>query len=160
MKVVFLDIDGVLNAGEAPLLPGCISALNRITRTTGAVIVIHSSWRFSWSLEQIRAHLKAHGVEGEIVAETPKPKCRVQSGILILHDEDYIAWAGSMEAHERPTSIQKWLDAHPGEVEEFVILDDYPHFEHLQPWHVHTATWKGLTHGLAEDALDILKGVS
>jgi hypothetical protein len=155
MKIVFLDIDGVLNAGEGPLLPGCISALNKITNATGAMIVIHSSWRFSWSLVQIRGHLKAHGVEGEIIGVTSMPKCRVHSGILILHDEDYLAWAGSLEVHERPTSIQKWLDVHP-EVEAFVILDDDPHFEHLHPKHIHTESKVGLTPQQAEEAILLL----
>lgn len=47
MKVIFLDIDGVLNAGHHTLqwLPERMKALKAVLKETEAKIVIHSGWR-------------------------------------------------------------------------------------------------------------------
>jgi hypothetical protein len=47
-KIIFLDIDGVLNAGsqdEPFILPECAQRLNRIIQETGAGVVLSSAWR-------------------------------------------------------------------------------------------------------------------
>ena len=81
MKIVFLEVHGVL------MMPICenvarllqepvkafkpaVDALNFITRTTGAKIVITTAWRNSgiWVLE---GKFKEWGVEGKIIDGTP-----------------------------------------------------------------------------------------
>ena len=81
MKIVFLEVHGVL------MMPICenvarllqepvkafkpaVDALNFITRTTGAKIVITSAWRNAgiWVLED---KFKEWGVEGKIIDGTP-----------------------------------------------------------------------------------------
>ena len=127
-KVVFLDIDGVLNRAEvfdpefeAPL----VARLNRVTDATGAVIVVHSSWRYLYSLEALRARLNAEGVSGEVVDVTPKPRGHAKMSGYFQMDEG--AWeefaAGAPSRHERAISIWRWRQAHP-EVADFVIFDD------------------------------------
>lgn len=46
MKVIFLDVDGVLNHyGSGSFDKKCLENLAKITKTTGAKIVLISSWR-------------------------------------------------------------------------------------------------------------------
>lgn len=53
MKVIFLDVDGVLNSNQRRLEIGGesleeekVKLLSMIIRRTGAVVVLHSGWRF------------------------------------------------------------------------------------------------------------------
>lgn len=88
MKVIFLDIDGVLVNFTSMKLPRltldgqdfsthrfyqpAVVALNRIVRETGAKIVISSSWRGGRdSIPKLQRILDANGVIGEIVGVTP-----------------------------------------------------------------------------------------
>src|SRR5687767_10572458 len=64
MKIVFLDIDGVLNTRRSchaqrgrprPFDVDAISALNRVLRQTGARVVMSSTWRIkpnTWTHER------------------------------------------------------------------------------------------------------------
>ena len=54
MKVVFIDFDGVLNRGSGAFLIEPVTNLNRVTNLTGAVIVIHSSWRYGRTVDELR----------------------------------------------------------------------------------------------------------
>jgi len=89
MKIIFLDIDGVLNnqifytersQGErnpdgVKTLGGdiderCVALLNHLIEQTGAKVVISSTWRHS-GIEYCREHLEAKGFKGEIIDVTP-----------------------------------------------------------------------------------------
>lgn len=85
MKIIFLDIDGVLNDferswGEVPdynpsFVPKCVQAFNRIIRATEAKVVLSSSWRYSilngnMSLNGFRILLSSHSVRGELIGHT------------------------------------------------------------------------------------------
>jgi hypothetical protein len=74
VKVIFLDIDGVL-VNEAYIKqhkadPYCVDALNTITNATGAKIVISSTWKH-YGLAKITLILKQWGVSGEVIDITP-----------------------------------------------------------------------------------------
>jgi len=77
-KVLFLDIDGVLNASyesEPLILPECARRFNRIIRETGAKVVISSSWRnfvHGGLMIQLgfQTLLRTHGVHCQIVGVT------------------------------------------------------------------------------------------
>lgn len=112
MKVIFLDIDGVL-INEVCFLnrdstkkepqkpdPNCVAALNEIVKSSGANIVVSSSWRLNRTLEQLRTVLRGWGVDAEIIGKTP-----------------YIAFG------TRGQEISEWLKIH-SEVEKFIIIDD------------------------------------
>lgn len=73
MKVLFLDVDGVLNSRthpafgfhkEAPGLMGMApehgAILQEVLNSTGAKIVISSTWRKYWSLQVIKKMLKEY----------------------------------------------------------------------------------------------------
>lgn len=122
MKIIFLDIDGVLNYQGCPeILYGSyfvedekIALLKQIVDATGAKIVLSSSWRDGWCdqengeetvirdmYEALVEKLKEYGLE--LYDKTP-------------YEED------------RATEIAVWLDDSYGckgdFVDDFVILDD------------------------------------
>jgi len=106
MKVVFLDIDGVLinqrYASKNTADPKCIAELNRITDTTGAKIVVSSSWKH-YGLQKITLILKQWGTTGDIIGITPD-------------------WP----EYERRWEIMSWLEQEYGDgiYDPFVIIDD------------------------------------
>jgi hypothetical protein len=142
MKVIFLDVDGVLNSRvswnqsdvipvkNAPqnkgarLDPLLVGRLRTILEATGAKIVVHSTWR-DGLMEQLVDYLERHGIpESEIIGRTP-----------------LMGWRKQVE-------ILAWLSAHP-QVTKWLVLDDaqvLPHEHHnlllttwdmgLQPGHV------------------------
>lgn len=89
-KLIFLDIDGVLNnfamsysdeyyklINNISTIRGRLSStniknLNYITDKTGAKIVISSSWRVLSDLDEMRDILANAGVTGEIIGVTPE----------------------------------------------------------------------------------------
>lgn len=110
MKVIFLDVDGVLNHRRwiqdncavdrmHALDPECLRRLAQIVRVTKAHIVVSSTWRLGiTSLLALKDQLESHGMF--IYSTTP------DSPTGVRHKE-----------------IQTWLDCN-SQVEAFAILDD------------------------------------
>jgi HAD domain in Swiss Army Knife RNA repair proteins len=159
MKVIFLDFDGPIlpmlshskrkadyEAGnKTPLAawPPCVAALNRITDTTGAVIVVSSTWRAD-GIMRTRERLRGWGVKASCIALTPYLDRKTDGGL----------WA----AVPRGLEIQKWLDGYQREtVESFVIIDDDRDMEHLLPRLIHTPFECGLTEADADRAIEMLQ---
>lgn len=81
MRVLFLDIDGVLNRiGYRPevsrglrswIEPELAERLSAVIRAIGAEIVLASDWRRGRELEHLREELRAAGVEGALRGVTP-----------------------------------------------------------------------------------------
>ncbi len=143
MKVIFLDVDGVLNYADCWFRPenknkgkfiwddDCIKRVNRIVKETGAKIVLSSDWRLYD--EYYDAVLNKMNIEGEIIDVTP-----------------------SLMNLARGIEIQAWLDEHP-EVTNFVILDDRDDMAHLMHKLVQTSfEIDGLTDKLAVQAIEML----
>jgi hypothetical protein len=142
MKIVFLDFDGPIipkqshetrRPLESKAWPSCIAALNRITKTTGAQIVVSSAWRGS-GLKEMQNLLESWGVTGDVTGVTP-----------ILCGET------------RGKEIAKYLKKFP-KVESFVILDDDDDMDHLKPFLVQTPFSTGLTEKHADRAIKVLNG--
>lgn len=141
-KVIFLDIDGVLNHGDFcaetpnrtieayPLDKKALTRLKTIVDETNADIVLSSSWRM---VRQLKQAVKEN---------------------LALFDMEFIGVTSCLYK-ERGYEIQKYLDEHP-EIEQFVILDDDADMVHLMP-HLVQTTWD---HGLLDEhvakAIEIL----
>jgi hypothetical protein len=171
-KIVFLDIDGVLNSerlaaendekhrarGEHrcecysliyQMDRACVERLNRIVRETGALVVISSSWRKLMDLDEIKRVLASFGFAGEVIGETPD----------LVNDPTWLAknrWG--REHHERIDrghEIWEWITQHP-EVTHFVILDDCTDMAHVKPFHVHTDFEIGLDDPDVERALHLM----
>lgn len=72
MKVIFLDIDGVLNTDPdvkvtgQDLNPKLVKRLGNLTRTTAAGIVITSSWRHRFDIDEIKRMFKDNDFGGEV----------------------------------------------------------------------------------------------
>lgn len=146
VKVLFLDIDGVLATFSwmrsigalwdcdpiEQLDPVLGARLERVLQRTGAVIVVSSSWRCDDNSppDVIESILRLRGVPSAVVVgATPDP------------------WAGSCTGYE----IQRWLDGHP-EVTRFAIVDDENTMLHLAPRLVKTT----LEHGLLDEHVERL----
>ena len=111
MKIIFLDIDGVMNTwnmlresidsiGDAQL-----DLLKHIVDSTGAKIVLSSTWRLHKSNRNIvQNRLKSRNMSFNDTTVELKPQKLSQ----------YIP---------RSLEIQEWLDRNP-ETERFAILDD------------------------------------
>ena len=151
MKIIFLDVDGVLNFSECWTRPEnkgkcgkiwdneCVAQLNRIVKETGAKIVVSSSWRIL--KEHYNAVLNEMGIEGEILGKTPTrlPVTNI-NGV------------------RRGDEIQSWMDTQDIEpIEKFVILDDDSDMCHLKEYLVQSDFMdKGLTKDLADKAIEML----
>lgn len=127
MKVIFLDIDGVLNSDRSIFIlkmkefpakahftsvmqnrynylmskvdPIAVQVLNRIVEDTSAKIVVSSANRIPLGKDGVIETLYDMGVEADIIDVTL-----------------------STRSGNRGSQIQEWLDRH--EVESYVILDD------------------------------------
>src|SRR5690349_11764926 len=106
MKVLFLDVDGVLNrwGSVQPFDEELVDELSRVVQISGAAVCVSSTWR---KLETHRE--KLFGLLEQIGA--PVAGCTPDLGSA---GED-----GGLYIVERGEEIQAWLDGHP-EVSEFV----------------------------------------
>lgn len=117
MKVIFLDIDGVLNVipqGHdkfgAIFHKHFVENLRIIIEKTGAKIVVSSTWRMS-GLRTMQAMWKERSLPGEVIDITPDCAQIAKFGTL-----DYY------EAKERGYEIEEWLKGN--KVDKYVIIDD------------------------------------
>lgn len=115
MKIVFLDIDGVL-CNRAALMShqrindmaildrACVARLDTLCAAGGddVRIVISSSWRKFHSRAEMAEHLELHGLRPAMV---------------------HADWRTKVLDGERGDEIAEWLSRH-AEVTEFIILDD------------------------------------
>ena len=148
MKIIFLDFDGPLiplqsHEPERPIdkkaWPEAVAALNRITSTTGAVLVISSNWR-GHGLRKVQAWLESWGVTGKVIGETP---------ILFAKK------GGIWKATPRGDEIAKYLHG-KNDIESFVILDDDNDMGELETHLIQTPFDTGLTEKDADLAIDML----
>ena len=159
-KIIFLDIDGVLNTGRFTypqwLIEGdavedadghffdaeCITQLSRILEATKAQIVISSAWRWR-GLKKLRALWQNRQIEGDIVDITPtvyglKTIQKPRFDLILRGDE-----------------IKDWLNQNV--TKQFVIIDDIDDFTaDLQPFYCQTENDKGITKEVADRIIALL----
>lgn len=166
MKIIFLDIDGVLNSSkydksdyyktatagmsdaEVMLIahhlhldPEAVKILNDLVTRSGATVVLSSTWRTKYSPKEMTEMLKGRGGTFEVSDKTP-----VLFGMKFS------------ESIPRGKEIAKYLKDLPEQPESFVILDDYEDMIHLKKFLVRTDWNFGLTQDDVEKALKILNG--
>lgn len=114
MKILFLDVDGVLNCADyfntrktprdlrpRDIDPERVLILHRILEATGAKVVVSSSWRFGEeSLKDVYESVSPH----ETIGTTPK----------------------HARHEDRHAEIQEWIDLHGAalNITRYAILDD------------------------------------
>lgn len=159
MKLIFLDIDGVLNndhtkervAGYTFVDEDKIVLLKEILYQTGAKIVLSSTWRRGWYCYDNSLYEKESDRQDIQLFEALKNKLLEFEIELMSYTEDF---------GRRGVEIDKWLSDWKGEpIERFVILDDMSGAE-LQP-HSHFLVQTGFRDGLmpkhVQKAIQILK---
>lgn len=145
MKVVFLDIDGVLNSQRSCIAFGgfphnptgperqmfdevAVRLVAGIVRAAGAKVVLSSTWRKHDNWTEIGPAL----------------------GLPII-DRTPCSWKG-----RRGLEIAEWLAAHP-EVESYAIVDDDSDMLPEQlPFFVHTSGFDGLSWSNAKRLAELL----
>ena len=157
MRVIFLDIDGVLNDAKttgghwrirlprsglpgktsavAPFAPECVERLNRLVRSTGAKVCLSSTWGRLFRYYALTAYIADQGVVCDIIGRTPV----------------------TITCRPRGRDIQQWLDDWQGEpIESFVVLDDHSDMVHLKDRLVQTDPTVGLQDDDVEKAIVVL----
>lgn len=151
LRVLFLDIDGVLNSsaylkanpdsfdrsGPNAYLsmfdPVACARLQVVLTVTGAKIVISSSWRHVHTIDEIRGYLAAKGITAEVIDFTPigyNPD---------LPGDDSFGTSMTCRGHE----IAAWVDAHP-ELESYAVVDDNSDMDGVRERFVQTTWERGL----------------
>lgn len=88
MKIIFLDIDGVLNHEqffrdrkvdgsytENNICKKAVANLNNLIEETGAKVVISSTWRMGRTVKEMQDILEEVGFIGEVISNTPILRC-------------------------------------------------------------------------------------
>lgn len=164
MKIIFLDVDGVLNNElfyttvnhpKAETMeefnlqqfdPRCVKLLNDITDKTSANIVVSSSWRTDPDIIDI---LQKAGITGNIIGTTPK-----------LYFTSNIEYKYSVP---RGCEIKAWLELNKEKLGDkmskvqYVILDDDSDMLYWQREHFFLVDgYAGLTKNIAYRVINYL----
>lgn len=167
MKIIFLDIDGVLNsdiymateeyiqatkdagcadpggydvvlkAHHLHLDPQAVVLLNQLVDKTAAQVVLSSTWRLRYSLDEMNEMLTMRGATFKVTDQTPPPRRMSRT------------WRGD--------EVKEYL-SNKKDVESFVILDDINQFPSFTKNFVFTPEKTGFTQAHFEKALKILNG--
>lgn len=156
MKVIFLDIDGVLNeeksrsrcCGYKGIDDKKVGNLASIVNATGAKIVLISTWKDDWR--------KADKARQGMMANYLDKKLKKQ-GLTVFDKTESVGKASGFHL-SRGEGILQFLSTHT--VEKYVILDDYQ-FDYdgcgLTGNYVKTDNKNGgLTEELSQKAIEIL----
>lgn len=149
MKVVFLDIDGVVNyqgcqwrwnysepyllkegerGGLYGMDPDRVSLINQIVRITHAKVVLSSAWRHN---DDWRNTMKANGFDFEFLDRT------------VVGGYDGI----------RGAEIQEFLDSHPDITKYAIIDDDSDMLPHQLPNFFKTSWLHGITDEIFQNVI-------
>lgn len=137
-KIIFLDIDGVLNSTqywesiqdkkktmseiEFDLDPKCLRNLKKIVDETNSKIVVTSTWKRIDKINSFKRYIPKYGLH--VYDQTP------------CHPDG---------AGHRGDEIRQYLKEHESEIEKFILLDDeeFPDFNELTNYLVKTNFYKG-----------------
>lgn len=119
IKVIFLDIDGVLNVygidydqyGQI-FHEHFVDNLRTIIDKTGAKIVISSTWRHG-GLQRMKDMWSFRNLPGEVIGITIDCYDLIKEGRFEFYDD-------VTRGHE----IQDWIDDNKKKIQSYVILDD------------------------------------
>jgi hypothetical protein len=166
MKLIFLDIDGVLNSSQyirseeyrmetlgmsdaevmliahhTHLDPKALLILNDLVLWSGAEVVLSSTWRAKYSPEDLTEMMRQRGATFKISDSTPVLHGKVNSSRI-----------------PRGKEIEAYLAKLEVQPEAYVILDDHDDMLNLKKFLVLTSIKVGITSDDVEKALKILNG--
>lgn len=129
IKVIFLDIDGVLNMYGAScrtfmkdygqhIEPHLVQRLNYIVEQTKCKIVISSSWRSD--MQDLEKQLKEQGFKywTEVVGKTTKPH------FIAGNKKPPYDLKNDYKYNDRGEQINKWLEDTNFAIKNYVVIDD------------------------------------
>jgi len=162
VKVLFLDIDGVLNSqhwyiNRGPIDdpqflsrdirefdPTAVARLERVIRLTDTNIVLSSSWRILYTLDEMAVFL------GQVSPRFDEEQWR----------ELFIGATPRTNNGFRGDEIAMWLQKTACNVQQWAIVDDDSDFHDYQkPNFVHTSWDLGLLDKEADQLITLLNGV-
>jgi hypothetical protein len=115
-KIIFLDIDGVLNNHTAKniydknsILPQCIESLNNILISTFAQIIIISNWSQQLTLSQLQKMLSERGLLTNSIVGAIEPTEITQNGL-------------TYSTIEKDKFIKKYIEEN--QLDSYLIIDD------------------------------------
>ena len=164
-KVLFLDIDGVLNTERHyeyccknhvasderfgyPFDPEAVANLKKNIDEIGAEIVISSSWKF-WGLSTMIDLWKRRNLPGKVIGITPQAMSDEMLQNADLTKMEMLPLKGS--------EIKGWLSEHKRNVAQYAILDDVNDMLPEQQSHfVQINPIVGITEQDAEEVIAIL----
>ena len=144
MKIIFLDIDGVLNKQDFKVwfIEEKVQFLKEIVIKTGAKIVISSSWRYNKTVDDLKLKFKKFNLPQEIID-------------AVIDFTDIIHYNPPKGYSQRDKEIVAYIKDH--KLENYIILDDWYWFpEEYLPRLVNTKTNIGLTRELTDKAINLL----
>jgi hypothetical protein len=130
MKILFLDIDGVLNHtewlrtakwGPDHIDPSRVALIQQVCDKTGAEVVISSTWRLLYPRTELCQSLRERGLQATIRGVTP----------------DLMT--------SRGLEIEKFLVDFNLPVEGIAVVDDDSDMVNMTPWFVQTSFETGVT---------------
>lgn len=145
MKLIMLDIDGVLVTAQCRELPRsmqqpwprCVQRLNELLAATGASIVVSSVWRIGRTVEELQELLSSWGVQGAVIGKT-----------------------GRSDDGERGDEIKTWLAGyildHPTRPIDFIVIDDDNDMGDVLPRLIRTSFQHGLSRRHVRAAIKLL----
>ena len=153
-KIIFLDFDGVLNTEYYQGLlqfqgkqwqdehgaffdPRAVRQLKRVIDTTGADIVVESSWKYL-GLEAMQELWRVRDLPGRVIDITPSLTGNASKG----------------------EEIAAWLSEYATPDARYVIIDDeYVALDAQIPFFIWTNPYEGLTEDHADRAISILNSL-
>lgn len=150
LRVIFLDIDGVLSHFKSRwnIDPKKVALLEEVLKDTGAKIVVSSSWR-------VGCRDGKDFVDKMFTSWRSQVSAQKRDSLFIESIIDVTDHRGCARGDE----IQRWLDAHEDEVETYVILDDDNDMLEEQLFNfVQTDGWYGMSDRTVALATQILNG--
>ena len=134
MKVIFLDVDGVLNSDKSLMLDDALEddlilKLKTLVDKTGAKIILSSAWRFCFNPLRIlmkyldKYNLYLSGMTQNGVSITWLKSQGYEPTTRFIDTREDINGNEYEVTTDRGAEIYKWLSNNP-DVESFVIFDD------------------------------------
>jgi hypothetical protein len=155
MKVIFLDIDGVLttqSTGWKSFHPECLASLKHLLDNTDAKMVLSSCWRHGF----IDWTDKNHSLVDAKDSKTVIKQWFMMAGWSQELADRLIDHTPTLSSGHRGSEISTWLSKHP-EVTEFCILDDDCDMEPHTDKHVWTSGDHGMNMSDSEKAIALLQ---
>ena len=136
MKVIFLDIDGVLNTNsDREILNDKLKLLSELVSKTGADVVLSSSWRYGWNQPRLN-----------------QPGTRIYRLKQLLKDNDIVIKDTIGLDLTKSIQIKNYLNTNM--ISNYIVLDDEPiDTANL----VQTNAEQGLTQSDCQKAYQLLK---